>query len=80
MCNKLLSYSINNQPFSLFSFYLIQYNTVVLKIMGYSDLVLNTAFQNIMFPSLFLIFNYLVRSVFPTAVTLKTVVEIYLLW
>jgi len=48
--------------------------------MGYSALVLNTTFHNIMFPLHFLILHYLVRSVVPTAVTLKTVVEIYLLW
>lgn len=48
--------------------------------MGYSNLVLNTTFHNIVFPLHFLIFRYLVRSVVPNAVTLKTVVEIYLLW
>jgi len=48
--------------------------------MGYSDLFLNTTFHNIVFPLHFLIFHYLARSVIPTAVTLKTVVEIYLLW
>jgi len=48
--------------------------------MGCSDLVLNTAFHNIVFPLHFLIFHNLMRSVVPTVVTLKTVVEIHLLW